>query len=356
MLISAVFTSATIVAAPSRDYVQPLRAAAAQPRGIPIKPDVTLTAPLTPVALSPAGSHAAFPGLAFTPGRTLDLAWRQGSDHVGRRDGQIVIATSLDSGLSYHDPDAVLGGGTDYRDPSVSAIDDELWLTYFTGSASNAAQGAYVVRGDRPPVRIDSLPYAAIAAPVVELPDGTVAAVYYGHAAGQARDSVWFARSTNGGASWTSTRIADGVADGRDYQEPWLVVRDGTLHVLHRYGSWDSVGITSSTDGGAHWTLPRKILGHATGRPTTLVYASGTMLTIYRDTDTRAAEMAVNKDGGANWVTSGTLLTPPTGSPLGMTYAAAVEVLPGVAHVVVGAENADGSSTLYRGWLAEAIR
>lgn len=326
------------------------------PRIIPVRPDVALTAPLQPVALSPAGGHAGFPGLVQYPGRTLTLAWRQGSDHVASRDGGIVTATSLDSGLSYHDAATVLAGAADYRDGSPSAIGDELWLTYFTGSASNGAQGAYLIRGDRPAVRIDpGLPYTAISAPVVQLPDGTLGTVFYGHAAGKPKDSAWFARSVDGGDTWTSTLIADGTADGRDYQEPWLVARDGALHVLHRYGNWDSIGITSSTDSGTTWTAPRRILTHATGRPTTLVYADGVMLVAYRDTDTRSAVMATSRDGGVTWRSAGVLLASP-GGPLGMTYAAMVEVLPGVAHVVVGAENPGGSSTLYRGWLAEVSR
>lgn len=332
---------------------------AAEPRS-PVVASLTpiaLTAGLQPLDVAPSGSHAAFPGLTQYPGRSLTLVWRQGSDHVDHRDGAIVTATSLDTGLTYHDSTTALIGGTDYRDASPSWIGDELWLTYFTGSASNFAQGAYLIRGERRAVRIDpQLPYAGISAPVVQLPDSSLGTVYYGKAAGDAKDSVWFARSTDGGTTWASKPIADGATDGRDYQEPWLVVRDGKLLVTHRYGSWDSVGLTSSTDGGATWSMPRRILTHATGRPTALVYADGTIALVYRHTETRAAMLAVSQDGGQLWRTSATLLTPRAGSPMGMTYAALTEVLPGVAHIVIGAENADGSSTLYRGWLAEVTR
>lgn len=346
------------------------------PRAVSIRPDVVLTAPLRPMNISLAGSHAAFPGLTQTSDGTLTVAWRQGSDHVAARDGAIVTATSLDTGLTYHNPTTVLDNSVDRRDPSLSTIGGEVWLTYFdgtrpassplagsgllgdasgtTGAASNGAEGAYVIRGARPPVRIDQLPYAAISAPAVTLPDGSVGAVYYGRAGVETRDSAWFARSTDGGATWSSTRIANGQADGRDYQEPWLVVRNGTLHVLHRHGNWDAVGITSSTDGGATWSTPRRILAKATGRPTTIVFTSGTMAVIYRHTDTRAAMMATSRNGGLTWVSTGPLLSP--SGPLGMTYAAADEVLPGVAHVVIGGENPDGSSTLHGGWLAEASR
>jgi hypothetical protein len=320
-------------------------------------PDVVLTTPLQPLDVGGlAGRHAAFPSLAARPGGDLMLAWRSGTDHVNSRDGEIVTATSTNLGGSYSDPTTVLDGNTDYRDASLSTINGELWMTYFTGSASNSAQGVYIVRGDGSTVRIDNLPYAAISAPVVALPYGDLGTVYYGHAAGEQLDSAYFAWSSDGGTTWSSTRIADGPKDGRHYQEPWLVVRNGTLHVLHRYGSWDSIGIVSSSDNGTHWTTPRKILGQATGRPTTLVYSSGTMVVVYRHTGTRAAVAAVSRDGGTTWRPTGTLLTPPAGSPLGMTYAAMVQIVPGVAHLVVAAENADGSSVLYGGWLAEATR
>lgn len=328
------------------------------PRVVTLAPDVALTTPMQPINLGPdAGRHAAFPSLTARPGGDLALAWRRGSDHVDSHDGEIVTATSTNLGGGYHDPTTVLAGQADHRDASLSTINGESWMTYFTGTAALGAQGAYVVRGDRAAVRIDSLPYAAISAPVVQLPDGTLGAVYYGHGAGEtpAQDSAWFARSTDGGTRWASKRIANGVADGRAYQEPWLVVRDGALQVLHRYGSWDSIGITSSTDGGATWTTPRKILDRATGRPTTLVYSSGTMVVVYRDTVTRAAVAAVSRDGGTTWRSAGTLLASP-GGPLGMTYAAMVQIVPGVAHLVIAAEHPDGSSILYRGWLAEVTR
>jgi hypothetical protein len=352
--VVALLLACTTGATAADDYRSISSSTPRTPRVIALGPDVALTARLKPIA-TPAGQHAAFPGLVQHPvSRELTAAYRLGRDHVDSRDGDIVMATSTDEGLTYHNPTTVRSG-KDYRDPSLALINGELWTTYFTGTASAPAQGAFVIRGDRPALRIDNLPYAAIAAPVAALPDGTVAAVYYGHEAGEQFDSVYYAWSTMGdGNTWSSTRIADGQKDSRHYQEPWLVVRDGRLHVQFRYGSWDSIGTMSSTDDGTTWSTPRKILDRATGRPTTLVFASGTMLMIYRQADTRAAVMATSRDGGATWRPAGVLLAPP--GPLGMTYAAAVEVLPGVAHVVVAGEQADGSSTLSGGYVAEVAR
>ncbi len=288
--------------------------------------------------------HSAFPGLARAPGGRLTLVWRRGSDHAAARDGRIELAESAGPARPFGAPRVVAGGdGLDYRDPSVSYAGGHRWLTYFTGARGRPAQGAFARRARRPAVRIDSLAYAAITAPIVELPGGDLGAVYYGRARAEPTTSIWFARSTDGGTRWTSTRIAA----GRAYSEPWLVVRGATLQVLHRWGRWDAIGITSSADGGRTWTAPRRILADATGRPATVVFRSGVMAVIYRSTADRSAMLAASTDHGATWTVTGTLMAAPAGSPLGMTYAAAQEVRPGVARVVFGMENADGSSRLY---------
>lgn len=314
-------------------------------------PGMELTAPLQLIDTPPG--HSAFPSLVFYPGRTVALAYRQGSDHYAARDGRLLLATSLDYGVSYTDTVTIeQTDGVDYRDPSLSTAGDELWTTWFTGSAENSAEGAWVRRGDRPPVRIDQdLPYAAIAAPVRQLPNGDLGAVYYGHAEGEQFDSVYFAWSPDGGDTWTSTRIADGEAAGRHYQEPWLMVRGSELIVTHRFGSWSAVGLTRSTDGGMSFSAPMQVLSSATGRPNGTVLASGTIALTYRHTTTHAAMLATSGDGGVTW-RSRTLMAAPPG-PIGMTYTDMLEVLPGVLHVVVGMEQSDGSSRLYGGWLAE---
>lgn len=339
---------------------------AARVRAHPSKPppavtEVGLVSPLTagsveltagPQPLSVGqDEHSAFPGLAKTPDGGLALVWRQGTDHVASRDGNIMLSRSDGAGRAFTAP-TTIASGEDYRDPSVSFVDGHRWLTYFTGTDTRPAQGAYAQRDPGPPTRIDALPYAAISAPIAALPDGDLAAVYYGRSGAETIDSVWFARSTDGGASWTSTRIANGQSAGRAYQEPWLVVNGRSVHVPHRWGAWDSLGITSSADGGRTWAAPRKILSAATGRPTTVVLSSGAMAMVYRSTTTRAAMLATSTDNGAGWTPTGTLMAAPVGSPLGMTYAAGIEVMPGVAQLVIGMEAADGSSRLNSAYLA----
>lgn len=313
--------------------------------------DVVLTA--APQLLPTASRHSAFPSLAQTPDGSLELAWRGGTDHAAARDGSIQIATSRDHGLTYAGEHTILSGRDD-RDPSVSYVtvngQSHEYLTYFTGSASLAAEGAYVSRDGAAGVRIDTLPYAAISAPVIQLPDGRLGTAFYGRRAGETIDTAWMGWSADGGQTWSTNRILN---DGASHAEPVLLVRGTATYLIARGGS-DSLVMRTSPDSGRTWGTPRLIVGACTGRPSGLVTAAGTMILVCRGTLPAVnAQVAYSVDGGTSWRWGPTVLRAPAGSPIGMTYAAMVEVLPGVVHVVVGMEQADGSSQLYRGWLAE---
>ena len=323
-------------------------------------PEVRLTAPLRQIPI-PGGynaGHTAFPGLVLRPDRTLTVAYRNAAAHLSL-DGVVVVADSTDQGLTYGNyrvaAEASASHGTaagGLRDPSLAYIGGELWVTYCVGPTAVNALGAYVKRGTRPAVRIDpGLPEASMCTPVVPLPDGSLGTAFYGKATGETRASCWFARSTNGGTSWTSARIVNGQALGNDFPEPWLLVRGTKLIIMHRHGGWSNVGVTSSSDNGATWTPTQVAIVAATGRPTTLAMSTGKLLMVYRHPDTRSALMATSTDDGLTWKSTGTLL-PSEGGPLGMTYAAMAEVLPGVVHVVVASERPNGSSVLHAGYLA----
>jgi hypothetical protein len=288
------------------------------------------------------------------PDGEVQIAYRQGSDHYLTRDGALKILRSTTGATTFTSPQTLRDApGVDERDPTLAYVYGQRWITWFTGSATNGAEGAWVQAGDNPPVRIDQLPYAAIAAPVRALPDGSVAAVFYGHSAGQSRDSLWFAKSFDDGRTWTSKQIANGPAAGLDFQEPWLVVRGNQLIVAHRYGSWDRVGLTVSDDGGTTWSAPRPIINTATGRPNMLILQSGKILMSYRDATTRNGMITSSPDGGKTWAVPRVLMVAPQG-PIGWTYGDFLEFQSGMILVVGAVENgADGTSTLYRFWISE---
>jgi hypothetical protein len=274
----------------------------------------------------------------------VHLVWREGSDHWASRDGQIKRSISTNGGETWQPP-THLRAGADFRDPSISYARGAAHLTWFTGTNTNPAQGAWGMREWQPPVRIDpQLPYAAICAPVVDLPDTRVGAVFYGRKPGESVDSVWMARSADHGMRWTTNRIA--VAAGRHYTEPYLVRDNAQLHTFFRSGLNEAIGMISSYDSGLTWTPPRQILANATGRPTTIATANGMLVTVYRDVASRSAELAWSTDRGQTWAQGLLLLDAPPG-PNGMTYAAMFEPEPFVVRGVVGMEKQDGSSSLY---------
>lgn len=213
--------------------------------------------------------HLAFPSVTQLDDGRLLLVWRRGSDHFLARDGVIEAAVSSDLGVTW----TRFGGladSVDLRDPCVANIGGTVWLTYFKGTADSRADGAFVRRSDDhgatwgPEVRIDpDMHQAAICAPLVQLPDGRLLAVYYGRNSGETFDSVWEATSVDG-QTWVSRRLVGG--DARSYQEPWAVRREDEVTVTFRWGGSDAVGGVQSFDGGTSWGAPARLFT-GTGRP-----------------------------------------------------------------------------------------
>lgn len=304
----------------------------------------------TPVhTLGIGAEHSAFPSIARISHDMLTVVWRQGSDHATSRDGQVRRAISRDNGQTWGEETHLRTGsaGIDLRDPTVSYARGAFHTTLFTGSATAPARAAYDIRELGDAVRIDPmLPYAAITSPVVELPDGRLGTAFYGRKPGELIDTAWMAWTSDHGLTWSSNRIANGIAAGRAYNEPYLV-RDGSdIHVFFRSGT-TAIGMRSSPDSGVTWGPVRDILTNATGRPSAFGTSGGVLVMVYRSLPSKAAQVAYSADRGATWQQGPTLMVPPAGSPNGMTYAALAETAPGEVLVVFGMENSLTSSVLY---------
>lgn len=295
-------------------------------------------------------AHAAFPSLTPMPDGTVHLVWRQGTDHWHARDGEIHRAISRDAGRTYSDAMRLRKGG-DHRDPCLTVARGAAHLNWFAGTATNPGAGVFSMREWGPTIRVDTgLVRAACCAPVVELPNGDLAVVFYGRRNGETRDTCWIAWSTDDGRTWIDqNRLTNQLGAGRDTNEPWAVVDQDRVHVFYRWGLNSAIGMRTTTDPGGHagWSPERQILANATGRPTVLRCSSGLLVMVYRDLASRSAELAWSDDRGETWAQGLLLLAAPPGSPNGMTYAAMVEPEPGVVRGVVGMEVADGSSSLY---------
>lgn len=346
-------TAATAPPAPavSRKPAVTARAAAVVQPPRPVA-GIALTAAVQPIPTS--SRHSAFPSIAQAPSGELAMVWRGDVDHETSRTGQIYRATSRDQGLTWTDERVVPLPGGDKRDPSLSFIGGHEYLTYFVGSSSNSAEGAYVSVDGKAPVRIDGgLPKAAVSAPVVLLPDGRLGTAFYGQRAGESFRTAWMAWSSDYGQSWSTNRV---INSGLDTPEPWLAVDGGTVHMFARWGS-SAIAVRSSTDSGRTFpAAPRVVVTDCSGRPTTYRTTAGTLVMICRGplSQGKHAKAVFSLDHAASWNVGPTVMAAPAG-PIGMTYAAMYETRPGVIVTVVGMEQADGSSALYGGYLAESV-
>ncbi len=151
--------------------------------------------------------------------------------------------------------------------------------TAVTASAGGAATRSPILLSEF----IDTAPPypQAHASTIVELPDGALAAAWFG-GSGESRPDVriWFAR--RGAETWDRpVAVADGMMpDGRRYPT-WNPVlfqpSGGDLHLFYKVGpdprDWWGMVITSA-DGGRHWSRPRRladgVLGPIKNKPVEL--------------------------------------------------------------------------------------
>lgn len=325
----------------------------------------TIRSTFPPVAVGNDAGYAAFPGVVQLPTGRLRMVWRQGTDHVNTHDGVIKTATSDDLGRTWSAATTLISDGAapDLRDPSISISPDgtKVYLTYFKSNLSAVGQGMFfAVSTDGgatfgTSVRIDStLTGGAITAPVVDTGTGTLYAVGYAKSGAEAQFSSWLFTSTNGGTSWSAARISNGVTDGRDYAEPWLLWQGGTNFFLtQRYGS-NGFGLLKSTNSGSSWGAQTQIFTGYSGRPTTALLSTGTIVLILRSTSDGSGWFTYTKNAGTSWYPP-RRMNVSVNSSLSQTYAQPIEIAYGIAYCPVGFEQAftSGLSRLYGTYLIE---
>jgi hypothetical protein len=305
-------------------------------------------------------AYSAFPSVCrFTSGQ-LRLVWRQGTDHVNARDGDIYTATSVDDGRTWSAAALAVSDTVDLRDPCVSTDGSTTWLTYFKGTASLAAAGCFIRSSTDDGVswsgetRVDSHPYAAMCAPVIQVGANLLTAFYGKSSLSDTFDSCWLATSTDGGATWSHLLVANGPGAGRHYQEPWLITRGSEVWMLFRYGTNSAIGASVSTDGGATWSAPTQLFDDATGRPSSVWLGTGTMAVVARQISTKQA-IVRSRDVGTSttaWLPPRPTMVQPSSGPIGMMYAHPLEI-PGGVICPVGIETSGTVSRIHIGWLGD---
>jgi hypothetical protein len=288
--------------------------------------------------------HQAFPHAVRLPSGDVLLTWRGGTAHAGGTESNIRLSYSSDKGVNWtpsrrafrEDP------GVDYRDPALAVTRLGLVLSYFKYPAEGGAAGCTSwtrLSTDQGNTWGPECPVGngALSSPVVEA-GGRLLQVYYDTTS---RDTLRVAESTDA-VTWTNHRLL--AADpARDLNEPVAVKLGRDLHVYHRWGMSDGIGVTVSGDAGATWEPSQLVLTGATGRPSLLRLASGLLVMVVRRAGGDKAALVTASNGGWWWDTPQILEVP---EHL-MTYAALVEVDPGVVLCVFGSQSSPVTSTLY---------
>jgi hypothetical protein len=242
-------------------------------------------------------AHNAFPSLVRRASTgTVMAVIRGASNHVTSRDGSAYLFESPDLGRTWTTPTLIAAGTathTDLRDPCISeGRDGRLWLVYFLASASLAAAGVYVKYSPdggvnwSPQVRVDSLPYAAVSGPVVQLASGRLIVPFYGRFGAETIDSVWIGYSDDNGVTWAQTRILNGQTLGTPLQEPWISRKPGgdDLLMTYRYGTAANIGAsyTANATGITGWSAAAAMFS-GTGRPSSTWLTTGEAIVQYRN-------------------------------------------------------------------------
>lgn len=324
----------------------------------------TTNAPV-PGQFKPSGlnhsPHAGYPTSTRLADGTVRIVWRQGTSRMSN-DGQLYTAVGNPASGTWSSPSllhVVVDLGGEVRDPHLSTIGGDVWLTYFVSVTNGIPTGARAARSTDggatfgQSVRIDpDLPSAAISSPIVKVGSKLMTG-FYGRRAGENVDTVWAAWSTDNGQHWDSNRIANDIGKGHAYVEPW-VVTDGTTAVyLFRDVAKNAIATRSTPDGGGKWSpAPRPVITKATGNPSSVWSSNGRIYTVYQHTETHAAMLASSSDEGKTFNVKHELMSADSSpSSVGTTYAHPVELGTGRIWCPLSMEGSDGKSRLYVGYL-----
>lgn len=277
------------------------------------------------------GDFNGAPGIVLAPSGDLLTVWGAGTSHSSGTHTN--LSRSPDLGRTWPDPSVVSGviGGPNLRLLS----DGRIALTYHDGPGVKVrfSSDDGVSFGDA--VSVDGVSDDRLAAPVVELDDGTLLLPIY-TGASSPRDAV-VVKSTDGGATFGSpVTVASG---GGDWAEPWVeLLDDGTLHMLIREDGNSDMYRSTSTDDGATWSTPALAFS-GTAPGTHLQLASGAIVAVYRrDAASKGDMLTVMRtswDGGATW---GSEVVVDSTSGM-MMYAQMVEVSGGQVALAYGIES-----------------
>ncbi len=310
--------------------------------------------PLTRCTGGGAGSHdrATDPWLSYAADGTLHLVALVFDDPWKATRQAMVASRSTDGGLTWSAPvalaseasvDAALDKCTLTADPGRDGHVYAVWdrLTGLSGPAAQIAGPTWLARSTDGGLTWEA-PRAihdpgansqTISGQIAILPDGTLVCllvVITSLDAPRSPASLVVIRSEDAGLTWSAPiPVADLQAAGTVDPATGHAVRDGAivpqlavdrssgaLHVVWQDARWssgarDAIALSSSADGGLHWTAPARASPGAAAAftPSIAVTASGRLGLSYYDLRTASPApglwtvrwLATSADGGATW-------------------------------------------------------
>lgn len=240
------------------------------------------------VTLADDTNYNSFPGFCVAPNGDLVAAWRVGTSHIEGNTG-IVRKISSDGGATWGAAATVVSGVSfDYGTVTLTTLSDGriaclTWRRPATGGTPSTGMSEavrVVFSSDNGStwgsevVVTDAAVFDAkcvVEGPIVEEADGGLIVPVWGRDVAYTGDnhSVKLLRSSDGGATWAVvSTIADGVADGKFYNESGVVILpDGRYMAIVRDEDTTAMFRSLSSDKGATWSTPEMFLDNCNGAP-----------------------------------------------------------------------------------------
>ena len=216
-----------------------------------------------------AGGYEAFPDICRLNDGRLMCVFYAGYGHVALPNeklpsgGRIAYCLSGDEGQTWTEPETLVDGPDDDRDPSIVQLKDgRLICNFFSLRRSDTPRGfeglgTWIVSSDdlgkswSAPVQISKTHYCS--APIRELSNGRLILGLYTEEDNQSQGSVIF--SDDGGNTWQPEVLIDNGGIRLDAETDLIELNDGTLYAAQR----PHMCFATSQDFGSSWTVSQPI-------------------------------------------------------------------------------------------------
>ena len=222
-----------------------------------------------------AGAYEAFPDVCRLKDGRLMSVFYAGYTHVSLptadhpKGGRVAMCFSSDEGKTWTPAETLFDGPDDDRDPSIAQLSDgRIVCNFFTlrkkADGGYRGIGSWMVESSDAGKTWGGLrmisPYYC-SAPIRELADGKLIVGVYSEEGGDAWGAASF--STDKGATWQPPADIPNGGIKLDAETDIITLKDGSLYAAQRQAK-ESMRFSKSTDGGLTWSVsePMGFSGH----------------------------------------------------------------------------------------------